>query len=288
MTDARKTIVTFLSLLIAVGALVALIWWPSDARDAAEGVARLARAVPEERGERPPPTPTPPPDEARARVYLVLDDGGHDIDQMRAFTPFRGTVTVAILPHLRDSARVARMVTALGHEIILHQPMEALGGNDPGPGAIMVADTEAEIRATLTANISSLPGIVGVNNHMGSRATEDERVVRVVLDTVGRYRLFFLDSKTTPRSVVPALASTGGAVVMRRDVFLDNVRDYEAISAQLDVALEIADERGWVVAIGHVTAQPLARVLIERHDELTAAGYRFLPLSDLARRMDGE
>ncbi len=217
-------------------------------------------------------------------LYLVLDDAGHDLDHLREFVPFQGVFTVAILPGLPVSRESAQMVLALGHEAILHQPMEAIGGNDPGPGAILVTHSDHEIRRTLTSNLSTMPGVVGVNNHMGSLATGDPRVMHAVAATLQRHRLFFLDSRTTHLSVAADATRTAGVPTIERDVFLDNARDTEAISAQLDQSLRIADEQGHAVMIGHVTSPELARVLIDRYADLAEAGYRFRPLSDLINR----
>ncbi|MFW5694455.1 MAG: divergent polysaccharide deacetylase family protein [Alkalispirochaeta sp.] len=218
------------------------------------------------------------------RLYLVLDDAGHDLDHLREFVPFPGVFTVAVLPGLTYSREAAQMVIALGHEAILHQPMEAVGGNDPGPGAIVVSQSEREIRRILTSNLSTMPGVVGVNNHMGSLATGDARVMQEVAATLRRHRLFFLDSRTTHLSVAGETIRTAGVPTVERDVFLDNVREDEAISDQLDRGLAIAEEQGHAILIGHVTSPELAQVLIDRYAEISEAGYTFSPLSDLINR----
>ena len=240
-------------------------------------------------GTTPGPTDqeTPAPEEnepAAYRLYVVLDDAGHDLGHLRAFVPFPGVFTVAVLPGLEFSRESLRMTIALGHEAILHQPMEAMGEHDPGPGAILTSHSDAEIRRTLVSNLASMPGVVGVNNHMGSRATSDPRVMRTVADTLTRYRLFFLDSRTTHLSIAAQVSRQVGLGTLERDVFLDNIRSEAAISAQLDAALEVARRQGYAVLIGHVTSPELARVLISRYSELQAAGFTFLPLSDLLER----
>jgi len=215
------------------------------------------------------------------RLYLILDDGGHSLDDLRAFAPFPGVFTVAALPSLEYSGAVARMTVALGHELILHQPMEALGGNDPGPGAIFTAYDNPLIRRILRENLRQFPDAIGVNNHMGSKATGDERVMSAVASVLANRHLFFLDSRTVHTSIADAVAVSAGLPELRRDVFLDNVRTDEAISAQIDEGLAIARNKGYAVLIGHVTSPELARVLTDRYDEITAAGYTFAPLSDL-------
>ncbi len=224
----------------------------------------------------------PEDDREGKKLYLILDDGGHSIDQLRRFTPFPGVFTVAVLPGLADSVEVARMTVALGHELILHQPMEAQGGNDPGPGAIYTVQRDHQIRRVLRRNLAQFPDAIGVNNHMGSKATQDRRVMEAVISALTIRDLFFLDSRTTAESVVDGVNTSHLRPPLRRDVFLDNVRTEEAISKQLDLALRLADRRGHAVMIGHVTSGELARVLLSRYDEITAAGYEFFPISDLA------
>jgi hypothetical protein len=216
-------------------------------------------------------------------LYLVLDDAGHDRAQLDPFFAFDGTFTVAVLPGLPASGSSAAAAVERGHEVILHQPMEAVGANDPGPGAIYVADDDATIRDTLTTNLALLPGVVGVNNHMGSRATSDPRVMRVVSETLGRYRLFLLDSRTTAMSVAAQSGRAAGVDTVVRDVFLDNERNPEYISDRLNEALALAETKGYAVMIGHVTSPELAAVLTERHAELQASGFVFYPLSRLVR-----
>ena len=225
---------------------------------------------------------------AGPHLYLILDDGGHSVDQLRWFTDFPGVFTVAVLPNLDYSSEVARMAVALGHELMLHQPMEALAGNDPGPGAVYTSQPDYQIKRTVRRNLAQLPEAVGMNNHMGSKVTEDRRAMAAVVAVAANRKLFFLDSRTTAGSVADSVAMEAGLPGLRRDVFLDNIRTESAISGQLDVALDMARKKGFVVMIGHVTSLELARVLVSRYDEITAAGFEFGPISDLVDLFAGE
>ncbi|MDA3949596.1 MAG: divergent polysaccharide deacetylase family protein [Spirochaeta sp.] len=236
--------------------------------------AAAAAAGPGERLNLPPRDPR--------RLYLILDDGGHTLDDLRAFSAFDGVFTVAVLPKLPYSRETARMTVALGHDLIVHQPMEAIGGSDPGPGAVFTAFEDHRIRRIVRTNLRDFPDAIGINNHMGSKATSNARVMSAVVEVVANRALFFLDSRTTHTSVGAATAENAGLPPLKRDVFLDNVRSEEAISKQLDLALEIAATQDFAVMIGHVTSPELARVLIDRYDAIVAAGYTFHPLSDLA------
>ncbi len=220
-------------------------------------------------------------------LYLVIDDAGHSVEDLRRFIDFPGVFTLAVLPELRYSEETMRIARAAGHSVILHQPMEAKGDHDPGPAAIRVGDDEDVIRQTLRHNIRSLPGIAGVNNHMGSKVTEHRPTMEIIASELARHELFFLDSRTSGETVAEDVSRDLGIPVASRDVFLDNVRDPEAIAKQLTEALAIAKEKGSVVMIGHVTVPELAEVLVERYGEIVEAGYRFLPLEDLYQNRFG-
>ena len=215
----------------------------------------------------------------RPRLYLVLDDAGQAMEEFRRFSAFPGSFTVAVLPFLPYSEQIVRAASAMGHEAILHQPMEAYNGEDPGPGAIFLHNTDDEIRTILRENLERYPHLVGVNNHMGSRATSDERVMETVLAVVRDEGLFFLDSRTTHTSVAPILAARAGMPVLSRHFFLDHERSVTAINEQLDQALAHARRHGFAIMIGHVTVPETADILLERYGEIEQAGFEFLPLS---------
>lgn len=251
----------------------------------------------------PPKAPDPPVERHRVsagmehlapRLYLVLDDAGLSLDELRRFAPFPETLTLAVLPHLPFSSDAVHLARAAGHEVILHQPMEAINGEDPGPGAIFTHFEDREIRAILEENLQRYPDVAGVNNHMGSRATSDERVMEIVLETVEQSGRYFLDSRTIHTSVVPIVAARLGIPVLERHVFLDHERTREYIRGQLDYALTLARRHGFAIMIGHVTVPETAEVLLERAPAIVAAGFRFLPLSaalkygDLARIMEAD
>lgn len=212
-------------------------------------------------------------------LYLVLDDAGRSLDELRLFLDLPFRMTVAVLP-LRDySVESALEVGRSGNEVLLHLPMEPLGNADPGAGAVRVAMLPSEIRKTLLANLESVPGAVGANNHMGSRATADAALMGEVLLTLREQGLFFLDSRTSAESVARTVASRLALPFAERHVFLDNVRERDAILESIGIALERVHKGESVVMIGHVTAPVLAETLREIHPVLAERGYFFGTLS---------
>jgi len=216
-------------------------------------------------------------------LYLILDDAGNSIDPLPEFLKFPGPMAVAVLPQLRYSVEAAARTAAAGKEIMLHQPMEAVGGSNPGPGVLAVGMGPPEIEETLRENLATVPGAIGVNNHMGSLATADPDVMRPLLTDLRARDLFFVDSRTTVDSVGRETAEEVDVRFAERNVFLDNERDRDSMLGQLRRALELAHEQDSVLMIGHATVPELADLLNEIYPILQEYGYEFGAVSSLVR-----
>lgn len=195
---------------------------------------------------------TVPAGSGRAKIVLVIDDLGLKRAATLRLAGMPGPLTLAFLPYadgLPDQAEVAR---AAGHELIVHLPMAPKAADsDPGPMALLSYRDKTEFTRRLDWNLSRFAGFVGVNNHMGSRLTEDSRAMRALMAALSRKGLIFLDSRTTPGTVAGRLAAAQGVPFAERDVFLDNVQEYDAINARLAETEAIARENGLAIAIGH-------------------------------------
>lgn len=166
----------------------------------------------------------------------------------------------AVLPGLRWSAASALSLKEGGKEVLLHLPMEPAGYPKvrPGPGVILMSQTDAEILRVLEEDLASVPGAVGVNNHMGSAATADPRVMRTVARALAGRGLFFLDSRTTVATVAEHAAQVAAVPAVSRRIFLDDVATESAVRAQLAELVRRAREEGAAVAIGHPYPATLA------------------------------
>ena len=135
---------------------------------------------------------------------------------------------------------------------MLHQPMEPFSTSvDPGPGAIFVDDRPERIHNVVAENIAALPNVVGVNNHMGSKYTQQTQKMGQALDVVRKQGLFFVDSLTTGRSTAYACARQMGVSTKRRDLFLDNRQDMSSVIRQLQRLRTLALRNGSAIGIGH-------------------------------------
>ena len=235
----------------------------------------------------PEPTATPrpqPPAGARGRLAILLDDAGQSVDLVAEVAALPDPVGVAVLPFLPASAETAVVVHQAGHEVWLHLPMEPRGypGRNPGPGAIFTSMTEPELRTTVHTALNNIPHVVGVNNHMGSRATADLRVMTWVMQELKSRGVAFLDSRTTVETVAEDAARAQGVPTGRRHVFLDNRRTRRDVRRQLDEAVYRSRMEGEIVAIGHVNRVTVS-VLAAELAGLQARGADLVPPSELMR-----
>jgi polysaccharide deacetylase 2 family uncharacterized protein YibQ len=262
---------------------------PQAARSPAPTPARpAAPARPEATPgpSQPLPEPAPPPPRRNGsppRLAIIFDDAGGSLAHVEDIIALGRPVTVAVLPRLAHSAEVARRARAAGLDVLLHLPVEPEDDTKAmGPGGVTTMMDDAEIRAVVRADLETVPGAVGVNNHMGSKGTADYRVMRAVLEVVRGAGLFFVDSVTTPRSIVAPVAEEIGVRTAARAVFLDNEDDAAAIRRQIARAVAVARERGSAIAIGH--AQRLTpRVVLSMLGEIDRAGVVLVPVSTLVR-----
>ena len=216
-------------------------------------------------------------------LAFVVDDAGHNVADAEAYLRFPGKLTLAVLPQLEYSEEVAQRGMQAGQEVILHLPMEPQGSSDPGPGAIRVGDDEPAVIGLLERHFRSVV-TRGVNNHMGSRATADPRIMDTIMAYLKRTGRFFLDSRTTADTVAGEAAARHGVPFLSRDVFLDVNVDEATVVSAIDRGMDIACAQGSAILIGHVTNRVVLEVLERRLPEIEHAGFELVHLSELLPR----
>jgi hypothetical protein len=185
-------------------------------------------------------------------IALIIDDIGLSFSRARQFLELGAPITFSILPRISHSYDLALEIHDKGHEIMLHQPMEPLNPRlNPGPGALYVGYDAQRIVGIMEENFSSVPFAVGVNNHMGSRFTEQRREVNDALSIVKKKGLFFIDSLTSKHSIAHETAKRLHMVTDFRNVFLDNQHNESAILCQLNRLQNHALKYGHAIGIGH-------------------------------------
>lgn len=214
-------------------------------------------------------------------MAFVIDDAGNNLRELGPFLDLPFPLTVAVLPGLPHSAEAARRIRAAGKEVILHQPMEAVGGQNPGPGAIYLGMGPDEVRRVLAANLSEVGPVVGMNNHQGSKITADRATMEVVLAFCRDNGIYFLDSRTTADSAARDAAAKLGMGIRERDVFVDNIQERAAMIRFVQEGLQKAEKKGAAVMIGHAWSSELADTLSQLYPELVEQGFSLSTISQI-------
>ncbi|MCK4648374.1 divergent polysaccharide deacetylase family protein, partial [bacterium] len=223
-------------------------------------------------------------EQPKARVAIIIDDLGMGGRATRELLSINRPLNFSILPFLPHSKATAIKAKKKGFLIMLHLPMEPKGypapDKDPGKGAILMSTPRKEIAEIIAQDLSNIPYIQGVNNHTGSRLTEDKEMMSLILKELKKRNLFFVDSKTSPNSVAYREARKLGLKCGERDVFLDNEIDFDYIKGQIRLLARIALKEGQAIGIGHAHSLT-ARAIRESIPELENQGIEFVLVSEL-------
>lgn len=270
------------SIIVLVIAIGVLLWGPFRGRktaDRREPVRKeLASREPRVRKDR-----AGAPREISAVVAIVIDDLGQDLKPAREVLDLPERVTLAVMPLLPHSKRIAELARKEGREVIVHLPMEAKDGKRTAPGLLRADMTPMELIAAVNEDLDSVPGAVGANNHEGSALTENRAAMSFLMSELKTRGFFFLDSYTNSESVAASVAKEFGIRTARRDVFLDNDSEHpKAIRKQLDELARQATKNGRAIGIGHphpATLEALRKWLPEAAED----GIEIVPLSRLTQ-----
>ena len=221
------------------------------------------------------------------RAAVIIDDLGQDLEAARKLLALPYPITFSVLPHLLHSAVTAEEVHRSGREVMLHLPMEPDSSAQPGKGEIRIGMRASEVERIIAADLASVPYAVGVNNHMGSRATTQVALMGEVMAVLAERRLYFVDSRTTAASVAFDAARRKGLPTFYRSVFLDDTETVTYTSRQLREFRRAIEGQGAALAIGHpypTTLTALARFLpeLEKDDIQLVPASQLLQLPEVA------
>ena len=234
------------------------------------------------------PLPAPVPIEkvpgSGGKIAFIIDDWGNTTANCKYLRDIPEPLAVSILPGLRHTKDVASCAKLYHKLTMLHLPLEAFHNSDPYPQDYIIKTSMPPALASriVDEDLSQLPSIEGVNNHMGSKATEDKALMRLVLKKLKSRGLFFVDSMTAPHTVCTLIADEIGLSSGKRDVFLDNVMNRQAIIVQIMEAARKARRRGYAVAIGHDRPMTM-QVLKEEIPLLESQGFKIVSIKELLK-----
>jgi polysaccharide deacetylase 2 family uncharacterized protein YibQ len=250
-------------------------------RPASQPVAKAAAIRPASLSVRPSPVRAPSSERhpaaasaPRGRILLIIDDIGFEGQHLDEIMSIDKDINFSVLPNATHSREYATRLHDRGFEVLCHLPMEPVGNASPGRDAILTSMSDAEITQTVRAHLDAVPYARGMNNHMGSRATADRRVMAGVLGALPE-SMYFIDSRTGGGSVAASMARSMKRRAAVRDVFLDDEPHRSVVRQQLALLAQLAQKQGTAVGIGHPHAATLS-VLREEIPRLRREGFQFV------------
>ncbi len=228
-------------------------------------------------------TPNKPEAMAKPKIAIVIDDVGVNLNQSRVAMSLPKEVTLAFLPYAKNVRDMAAKAKAKGHEIIIHIPMEAMSSDVPLGGLALRSNMDTtSFNQEFEKIAASFDGYSGVNNHMGSKLTQDENAMAALMTQLKSRGLYFMDSKTIHTSVAGDVAEQYNVPFIARDVFLDHEETMEYTLAAFKKTERIAQQEGAAIAIGHpkeITMKALQKWIPTLEDK----GFEVVPLGELVK-----
>lgn len=219
------------------------------------------------------------------KAAIIIDDFGGGTGGVRDFLDGDIPITAAVMPFTESTREHAEWAHKNGIEVMIHLPMEPKRGKRSwlGPKPITVDLSLEEVRKRVEEAIKSVPYAVGLNNHMGSLAVENEAIVRVIVEVAKERKLFIIDSGTSPGTKFPEIAKELGVPLLKRDVFLDDISSATHVRKQMVRLARVTEIKGTGIAIGHVgvTGKVCSIGVFESVEEFKKRNIKIVPVSEL-------
>ena len=215
-------------------------------------------------------------EDVRGNIVIIIDDFGYRDDIVsEGFLSLDADITFAIIPGHQNSKVFAAKADQNGYEVIVHMPMESKNETrGEKEYKLTTSMTSDEIESRVEKVISEFPEAVGMNNHQGSKATSDKRIMNIVGNVLKRHGKYFIDSRTSSETVAETTMRSRGVPTIRRHVFLDNEDKNNKIREQLYKLADKAELKGLAVGIGHAKTNTL-KVLKQEIPRLKEHGFKF-------------
>ncbi|MDH5611326.1 MAG: divergent polysaccharide deacetylase family protein [Gammaproteobacteria bacterium] len=212
---------------------------------------------------------------------IIIDDLGNSYEHGQTIINFPAPITLAILPQTKFANQLATQAHYNHKEVMLHLPLQSVEHHKSSPGTLKLHMTRQQFTRQLKENIASVPYISGINTHMGSLLTQHPGHMDWLMAEISHLdNLYFIDSRTSNKSVVTEAATNYQIPNLERDVFLDPDFKPETIRIQFDHFIAITKKQGYAIAIAHPHPSTLA-FLKQNLDKLAENGIELVPVSKL-------
>ena len=192
-----------------------------------------------------------PNSKAAALLTLIIDDIGSQLTNGKQALLLPGDITYALLPYSTHANALSEIGLNLNKEFILHSPMQSIDSRLINDQTLHIHMTNKQFRQQLNDQLKLFPFIKGINNHMGSLLTTHPAYMKLVMQELKQNDLFFIDSRTTVKTIASKVAIENNIPTIERDVFLDTDQSFQSMNQQFNVAINLAQKNGHAVIIAH-------------------------------------
>jgi len=224
--------------------------------------------------------------EPRGTISIIIDDFGFSLNAtVQGYLEMSPDITCAIIPGQLYTESVSRLADSLGFEVLVHMPLESYGESYGAHESYLLSSrlNQEAVSQRINRAFHEMPMAVGMNNHQGSKATEDLQLMKSIARTLQGSNRCFVDSYTSPASCAFMTMRQFGVPTEVRQVFLDHEPTEIYVRAQLDSLIVLSHRMPVAIGIGHATRDITLQVLQREIPRLKALGYRFLPISQVTR-----
>ncbi len=188
------------------------------------------------------------------QIALIIDDVGYDMKAFRRLLALPFPITVSILPDAPYAKQAAQAAFQHGIPVMLHMPMQT--SNPKYTSKMEKFYLHSAMSKTIFTQVFEdalvkVPHAVGINNHMGSALTENDKAMQWLMALCKKHGLFFIDSRTSATSVAAKVAKEQGLSWNTRDIFLDHSIEAKALAHAWQSALSCASRNDTCVMLAH-------------------------------------
>ncbi len=188
------------------------------------------------------------------KIALIFDDFGDSLSSLKEVYSLDIPLTISVIPNLKFSKNIAHIGSRCGFSIFIHLPLEPEGEKDFASPDYRIINNRLkpkEVETLMRQYLNSIRIAIGVNNHMGSKATQDVELMTAVLRLIKKRGLIFVDSRTSPHSVAYDLACREGLTCGYNEGFLDSDDDNLPIEKRMQELIIAAEDKGKIIVIAH-------------------------------------
>lgn len=222
----------------------------------------------------------------KPQLAIIIDDIG-TFAQYQALTKIKYKITPSLFPKGKANPQTPR-IARVAPFFMVHLPLEALSFYQAEHEWLFVGDSRAKIEQRIQAIKQDFPTLTYLNNHTGSKFTQNSDSMKLLLETLAQHKISFLDSKTAPNTKTKDFYATHfqerlnpcQGDFLERDVFLDNELNIPKITQNLIQAVKIAKAKGYAIAIGHPHKETLL-ALKNAEDYLAKSGVELVYINEI-------